>query len=427
MDEKIIEQYFDRLFPICRSITGNGVRETLKIISEIVPLKVYEIPSGTKVFDWIVPKEWNIQDAYIITPDGRKVADFKKHNLHIVNYSIPVHKKISFDELNLHLHTLPNKPNAIPYVTSYYKENWGFCLTYDEYKTLPQKGEYEVVIDSYLTEGSLTYADCILEGETKDEILISTYVCHPSMANNELSGPLVAMFLYQKLAQLTKRKYTYRFVFIPETIGALVYLHQHGEYLKRHCKAGFVITCIGDRGIFHYKQSKYGNTLADKAAIHTLKHSKKPYRVLPFYPGGSDERQYCSPAFNLPVGSLMRTPYREYPEYHTSLDNKEFISFKSIKESAEMYFKIVQTLELNDIYINQYPYGEPQLSKRGLYTQNLSRDDVMKIMYILQYSDMQNDLIDIADRMKVSVLELERIVGLLKENKMITEFSGLKE
>lgn len=419
MDEKIIEQYFDRLFPICRSITGNGVRETLKIISEIVPLKVYEIPSGTKVFDWIVPKEWNIQDAYIITPDGRKVADFKKHNLHIVNYSIPVHKKISFDELNLHLHTLPNKPNAIPYVTSYYKENWGFCLTYDEYKTLPQKGEYEVVINSSLTEGSLTYADCILEGETKDEILISTYVCHPSMANNELSGPLVAMFLYQRLAQLTKRKYTYRFVFIPETIGALVYLHQHGEYLKKHCKAGYVITCIGDRGIFHYKQSKYGNTLADKAAIHILKYSKKLFRVLPFYPGGSDERQYCSPAFNLPVGSLMRTPYREFPEYHTSLDNKNFISFRSLKESIEVYFQIMQTLEANEKYINLQPYGEPQLSKRGLYIGDLSREKIMQIMYLLQYSDGQNDLIDIAERIKVKVDELKPLVELLQKHQLL--------
>lgn len=419
MDEKIIEQYFDRLFPICRSITGNGVRETLKIISEIVPLKVYEIPSGTKVFDWIVPKEWNIDDAYIITPDGRKIADFKKHNLHIVNYSIPVHKKISFDELNLHLHTLPNKPNAIPYVTSYYKENWGFCLTYDDYKTLPQKGEYEVVINSSLTEGSLTYADCILEGETQDEILISTYICHPSMANNELSGPLVAMFLYQRLAQLTKRKYTYRFVFIPETIGALVYLHQHGEYLKKHCKAGYVITCIGDRGIFHYKQSKYGNTLADKAAIHTLKYLKKLFRVLPFYPGGSDERQYCSPAFNLPVGSLMRTPYREFPEYHTSLDNKDFISFRSLKESIEVYFQIMQTLEANEKYINLQPYGEPQLSKRGLYIGDLSREKIMQIMYLLQYSDGQNDLIDIAERIKVKVDELKPLVELLQKHQLL--------
>lgn len=427
MNLHLLENYFDRLFPICRSITGNGVRESLKILSEVIPLNIYEVPSGTQVFDWIVPKEWNINDAYIITPEGKKICDFKQHNLHVVNYSTPIHKKISFEELKKHLHTFPHKPTAIPYVTSYYQENWGFCIAYEEYKKLPTDGEYEVFIDSSLTNGSLTYADIILEGDRKDEVMFSTYICHPSMANNELSGPLVSMLLYQQIATLKHRKYTYRFVFIPETIGTLVYLHKYGEHLKQHLKAGYVITCVGDRGIFHYKQSKYGNTLADKAAIHTLKHSKKPYRILSFYPGGSDERQYCSPAFNLPVGSLMRTPYREYPEYHTSLDNKEFISFKSIKESAEMYFKIVQTLELNDIYINQYPYGEPQLSKRGLYTQNLSRDDVMKIMYILQYSDMQNDLIDIADRMKVSVLELERIVGLLKENKMITEFSGLKE
>lgn len=417
--QEILETYFDRLFPICRSITGNGVRESLKIISEIIPLDIHEIPTGTEIFDWTVPKEWNIYDAYIISPDGRKICDFKQHNLHIVNYSIPVHKKITFDELKKHLHTLPHKPSAIPYVTSYYKETWGFCIAYNDYQTLPEKGEYEVLIDSTLEEGQLTYGDLVLPGETEDEILLSTYVCHPSMANNELSGPLVTMFLYQQLAQLKKRKYTYRFVFIPETIGALVYLHKHGEHLKKHCKAGYVVTCIGDRGIFHYKQSKYGNTLADKAAVHTLQHSKKPFRILPFYPGGSDERQYCSPAFNLPVGSLMRTPYREFPEYHTSLDNKEFISFKALKESIEMYFNIMQTLEWNDKYINQLPYGEPQLGKRGLYTGELSREEVMQIMYVLQYSDGTNDLIDIADRMRVSVHDLEKIMKLLLQNKII--------
>ncbi|RME18198.1 MAG: DUF4910 domain-containing protein [Bacteroidetes bacterium] len=419
INEKIIEEYFDRLFPICRSITGNGVRDTLKIISEIIPLNIYEIPSGTDIFDWTIPKEWNINDAYIITPDGQKIGNFKEHNLHVVNYSTPIHKKISFDELKQHLHTLPHKPNAIPYVTSYYKENWGFCLTYDEYKQLPQKGEYEVLIDSSLTNGHLTYADCVLQGETQNEVLISTYICHPSMANNELSGPLVAMFLYQKLAQLTKRKYTYRFVFAPETIGALVYLHKNGEHLKKHCKAGYILTCVGDRGIFHYKQSKYGNTLADKAALHTLKHSKKLFRVLPFYPGGSDERQYCSPAFNLPVGSLMRTPYREYPEYHTSLDNKNFISFKALKESVEMYFQIMMTLEDNEKYINLQPYGEPQLSKRGLYIGDLSRDDIMQIMYILQYSDGNNDLMDIAERTKTNVHHLKKLADILQQHNLL--------
>ncbi|GIV27774.1 MAG: aminopeptidase [Bacteroidia bacterium] len=421
MLEKKIEEYFDKLFPICRSITGNGVRESLRIISEIIPLNIHEVPSGTEVFDWQVPKEWNIRDAFIITPDGKKICNFKKHNLHIVNYSIPIHKKIRFEELKQHLHTLPHKPSAIPYVTSYYKENWGFCITYEEFQKLPQNGEYEVYIDSTLQNGSLTYGDLILEGETKDEVLISTYICHPSMANNELSGPLVAMFLYQQLAQLKKRKYNYRFVFIPETIGSLVYLLKHGEHLKKYCKAGYVLTCVGDRGIFHYKQSKYGNTLADRAAIHTLSYSKKPFRVLPFYPGGSDERQYCSPAFNLPVGSLMRTPYREYPEYHTSLDNKEFISFKALRESVEMYFEIMLTLESNGRYLNQYPYGEPQLGKRNLYVGNLNREKVMQIMYILQYSDGNNDLLDIANRINVNVKELKPLVDLLCENKLLSE------
>lgn len=419
MTEKLLEHYFDRLFPICRSITGNGVRETLKIISEIVPLNIYEIPSGTTIFDWTIPKEWNIRNAYIITPDGRKICDFHTHNLHIVNYSIPIHQKMSFDELKKHLHTIPSKPKAIPYVTSYYQENWGFCITYEEYLTLPTHGTYEVFIDSSLSDGYLTYADAILKGNTNDEILISTYICHPSMANNELSGPLVSMFLYQKLAQLSHRHYTYRFVFVPETIGALAYLHQYGNHLKQYCKAGYVITCVGDRGIFHYKQSKNGHTLADKCAIHTLKYANRPHRILPFYPGGSDERQYCSPAFNLPVGSLMRTPYREFPEYHTSLDNKEFISFRALNESIEMYYQIIQTIELNQTYINQYPHGEPQLSKRNLYTQNISREQVMQMMYILQYSDGQNDIIDIAEKMKVSASKLKDSINILLKNGLI--------
>ncbi|RMG78128.1 MAG: DUF4910 domain-containing protein, partial [Bacteroidetes bacterium] len=342
-----LEKYFDRLWPICRSITGNGLRQSLKILQEIIPLNLHEIPTGTKVFDWEIPKEWNIKDAYIITPDGKKICDFRKNNLHVVNYSVPVSKKLSYDQLINHLHTLPELPDAIPYVTSYYNEYWGFCISYNEFQNLPKQGEYKVVIDSSLEPGSLTYGDLILEGDTPDEILFSTYVCHPSMANNELSGPLVTAFLYKKLLTLPKRKFTYRFVFAPETIGIIAYLFFNGEKMSQNLKAGYVATCIGDNGNFTYKLSKKGNTLADKVAIHVLKNSGCPYKVIPFAVGGSDERQYCSPGFNFPVGSLMRTPYKQYKEYHTSLDNKSFISFDALEQSVNMYFDICRALELN--------------------------------------------------------------------------------
>lgn len=420
-----LENYFDRLFPICRSLTGNGVRQSLKILQEIIPLELHEIPTGTSAFDWTVPREWNIEDAYIITPEGKKIADFQKHNLHVMNYAAPIEAELTYEELLPRLHYLKDMPTAIPYVTSYYKDNWGFCLTYEEFLTLPKEGKYKVCIKSSLENGHLTYGDCILKGETDEEVLVSTYVCHPSMANNELSGPLVAAFLYEKLLSLPKRKYTYRFVFAPETIGVIAYLSKNGMYMKEKTIAGYVLTCCGDAGDFVYKKSKKANTLADRVAAHVLKYQDVPYEIIPFAIGGSDERQYCSPGFNLPVGSLTRSIYQRYKEYHTSLDNKDFISFEAMEKTISVYFQFLKTIELNDIYVNKIPYCEPQLGKRGLYpdTGAISfREGINfthNLLHFLTYTDGEHDLIDLAEKRNRPVTEFEEIVRICKEKALI--------
>lgn len=418
-----LEQYFDRLWPICRSITGDGLRESLRILGEILPLEIIEVPSGTSVFDWTIPLEWNIQDAYILTPDGRKIAAFKNNNLHLVNYSIPVDKKINWAELQKHLHHIPEIPDAIPYITSYYSANWGFCISHKEWLTLPREGEYTVFIDSTLRKGSLSYGECVLPGESREEVLISTYVCHPSMANNELSGPLAAAFLYQQLAGLPKRRLTYRFLFAPETIGVIAFLHRRGEHLKKHLTAGYVLTCCGDPGQMTYKRSKHRFSAADRAAEHVLKHADKPHRVIEFAVGGSDERQYCSPGFNLPVGSLMRTPYQQYPEYHTSLDNKNLISFAALAEIIETYTSICQVLEANQSFVNQIPFCEPQLGKRGLYPSSVdpvfNRSELHRLLHFLSFTDGTKDLIDIAEWRHESALLYTDIIRKCKEAGLI--------
>jgi aminopeptidase-like protein len=400
-----IESYFDRLWPILRSITGEGVRQTHDILAELVKLESHEIPTGTQVFDWTVPKEWKVNEAYLIDPNGKRILDVRDNNLHLVNYSIPFRGVVSKGELAQRLYSLPDKPTAIPYVTTYYAPRWGFCLSQRERETLPE-GDYQVVIDTELIDGSLTLSEAILPGESEEEVLISTYTCHPSLANNELSGPLVAAFLYRELAKLESRQFTYRFVFLPETIGAITYLHLRGEHLKKHLVAGYVVTCIGDAGSFTYKRSRQETALADRAAEHTLKHSRKPYKTLDFSPLGSDERQYCSPGFNLPVGSLMRSMYGTYPEYHTSLDNKAFISFEAMAESVEMYLKVMKTLESNRLYKNLFPYGEPQLGKRGLY-ETLGRNTIPElssaVFWLLNYADGEHDLLWIAEKSGYSI------------------------
>lgn len=421
----MLESYFDRLFPLNRSLTGNGVRESLKIIQEKIDLlKIHEIPSGTKVFDWEIPNEWNVRSAYIIKPNGEKICDFQKNNLHLLGYSVPIHQKMSFQELEKHLYTLEDQPKAIPYVTSYYKKRWGFCLKHEDFLKLPKTGTYEILIDADLEPGHLTYADAVLEGKAKKEILLSTYICHPSMANNELSGPLMAMSLYEKLKKLPDRKYTYRFVFSPETIGAIAYLKKYGEHFKENLLAGLIITCVGIEGNYTYKRSKKDNSLTNRIVEHLLKHlQNNNHKILDFFPKGSDERQYCSPGFNLPVGSLCRVGYYEYPEYHSSLDNKNLISFESIEETAEMYFKICKAIELNEKYINKNPYCEVQLGKRGLYPDLSTKDQNQKLMdtllYVLAYADGETDLLAIAEKANICILDFEESINQLLKEKLI--------
>ena len=391
-----------RLFPICRSITGDGVRETLAILGERIDLKVQEVPTGYQAFDWSVPREWNIRDAYVKDHEGNRVIDFQQSNLHVLNYSIPYSGTMTLEELRPHLYTKPEQPQAVPYVTSYYEDRWGFCLSQNQLDAL-SNGRYEVFIDSTLADGHLTFAEATLPGSSEQEILFSTNICHPSMANNELSGPVLTALLYQILSKCRLR-YTYRFVFVPETIGSLVYLSQMSDHLRQHLHAGYVVTCVGDAGDYNYKRSRRGESKADQVAEHCLRHigSGASIRVSDFDPStGSDERQYCSPGFNLPVGSLMRSVYYDYPEYHTSLDNLDFVSAEGIAGTLAAYLRLVQVLEADRTYINKSPYGEPQLGKRGLYQtlggQDHTPDSVEKILYLLSYSDGSKSLLDIAD------------------------------
>jgi aminopeptidase-like protein len=418
-----LEEYFDRLWPICRSITGNGLRTSFNILREIIPLELHEVPTGTEVYDWTIPNEWNIRDAYILCPNGDKIAQFHVNNLHVVNYSVPVNQDITFEELKHHLHFIEEMPDAIPYITSYYKESWGFCITYNEFIKLPKSGTYTVVIDSELAPGSLTYGELTLKGESSEEILFSTYLCHPSMANNELSGPLTLAFLYRQIAQLSNRKYTYRFVVAPETIGVIAFLSQFGEAMKKNIVAGYVLTCCGDDGDFVYKQSKLGNSLADAIAEHVLTFQSVPFKIIPFSVGGSDERQYCSPGFNMPVGSLTRSMYQRYPQYHTSLDNKSFISFSALEHTVAVYFGFVKALELNGFPINTIPYCEPQLGKRGLYPNalapNVARTHIHNMMHVLSFADGTMSLLEIANQKQISIFELEDHINALQKHGII--------
>ncbi len=418
--QKKLATYFERLWPICRSITGNGLRESFRILQEIVPFELTEVPTGTQVHDWEIPKEWNIQDAFILTPDGRKVADFKLNNLHVLNYSTPVDMEVTHEELSKHIFTLPEQPTAIPYVTSYYEEKWGFCLSHNEWLSLPKEGTYRVVIQSELTQGSLTYGEAILKGDSEREILFYSYLCHPSMANNELSGPLVLAMLYEKLAALPQRKYTYRFVLAPETIGSIAYLSNNGSALKEKLEAGWVLTCCGDAGKIHYKNSRQGNALVDRISKHILNQLPLEWNDLEFSVGGSDERQFCSPGYNLPIGSFMRTPYQRYAQYHTSLDNRDFISIPAMEEGVEILFQMVLALEINEIYEAVVQYGEPQLGKRGLYpSSNMPNTDqrqmVHNMMHLINWSDGEHDLLSIADKKGTAMFYFAPLAKLCEE------------
>lgn len=400
----------EELFPICRSITGNGVRTTLKRLRREIPqLKICEVPSNTRVFDWVIPKEWNITDAYIESKTGGgRIVDFKENNLHVVGYSTPINQIITLSELQKHLYSIKEQPDWIPYVTSYYKERWGFCITETQRRTLTEDS-YHAVIDSKLTDGSLTYAELIIPGKSKKEIFLSTYICHPSMANNELSGPVLLTALAKWISEQNKnRNYTYRIIFIPETIGSITYLSKNLAEMKKNIIAGFNISCVGDDKAVSYIPSRNGNTLADRAALNTLKHIAPDFIHYTYLDRGSDERQYNSPGAELPVCCVCRSKYGEYPEYHTSADDMNFISEKGLEESYNIYKTIITSLENNYIYRCIQPC-EPQLGPRGLYpTESYkgSADSVKSMMDFLAYADGTHDLIEISDIINVSVSEL---------------------
>ena len=320
-----VMELFDRLYPMPRSLSGNGVRETLRVLQESLPLTIREYVSGRCCFGWQIPKEWNIRDAFIKDRHGERIVDYKRNNLHVLGYSLPIHRIVSREELFRHLHTDSHVPNAIPYRTSYYSENWGFCVEHDRLQMFADE-QYEVCIDATLEHGSLSIGEVLLRGTSEQEVIFSTYVCHPSLANDNLSGVVVQAELCRAILQMRPCQYTYRFLFVPETIGPIMYLADHGEHLKKSVCAGFVITCVGTSHPFVYKRSRRGSTLADRAAIHALLHQGTPFTTEDWCPTGSDERQYCSSGFNLPVGSLMRLPYGRYEEYHTSPDNRRFVS-----------------------------------------------------------------------------------------------------
>jgi len=419
--DKQMYKLIKRLFLICRSITGNGVRRTLSIIQGIIPITQKEIPSGTKVFDWTIPDEWNIKDAYVKDEEGNKIIDFKKSNLHIVGYSIPFRGKFPLKELKEHLYTLPEQPEVVPYITSYYEKRWGFCLTHNVYNQL-KEGMYEVNIDSTLQPGSLTYGELIIKGGTDKEILISTYICHPSLANNELSGPAVTTYLAKYLLdRKAELRYTYRIIFIPETIGSISYLSLHKDHLKKNIVGGYVITCVGGPGPFSYLQTRQENTLIDRVTIHALKNSDKEYKIYNFLERGSDERQYNSPGIDLPIGSLMHAKYGRYPEYHTSADDLNFVTSRVLFESLEMYKLCINILEKNYKYITTTPC-EPQLGKRGLYptlSRKTSGKSVRGMMDLLAYCDGKNDLLWIAEKINRPIWSLFPVVEKLLNNNLI--------
>lgn len=403
------------LFPICRSITGNGVRQTLKLLKKQVPqIQIVEVPSGTKVFDWEIPKEWNLFEGYISDSLGRKIIDFKENNLHIMGYSVPTDQYVALDELKTHIYTEPSQPDAIPYVTSYYKENFGFCMSENQKNSLPQD-TYHMVIKSTLTQGSLTYGELVIPGQSKKEIFFSTYICHPSMANNECSGPALAVYLAQWLMQKETRRYTYRFVFVPETIGSICYLSRHKDELKAHVIAGFNLSCVGDTNDYSMVESRYGNTLADRVLKNVLRFHCQKFTIYPFLKRGSDERQYNAPGIDLPVVSFCRSKYGEYPQYHTSADNMDFVSPKGFQGSFEVMAMITELLEYNKHYQIQV-LCEPQLGKRGLYpvvSKKGQYDAVYAITTFIAYADGTNDLIAISDRIGCSTQTLIPVVQQL--------------
>jgi len=407
------------LYPICRSITGEGLRETLRTVGRRIDLTIHEVPTGSQVFDWTVPKEWNIRDAWIGRPDGTRVVDFRTSNLHVVNYSIPVRKVLSLSELRPHLHSIPDRPDWIPYRTSYYAQDWGFCLTHRQLEAL-REGRYEVCIDSSLEDGHLTYGECFLPGSTKDEILVSCHACHPSLCNDNLSGVSLVTMIGEVLSGL-ERRHGYRLLFVPGTIGPITWLarNEQGATRIRH---GLVAACVGDAGPLHYKRSRRGDAEIDRAAALMLR-GKEGSSIEPFSPYGYDERQYCSPGFNLAVGSLTRTPHGRYPEYHTSADNLDLIRAESLADSLRAYLEVFAILERNATFRNTNPKCEPQLGRRGLYSATGGLRDAkaaeMAMLWVLNLSDELHSLLDIAERSGLGFDSVSAAAKVLSEHGLL--------
>lgn len=411
----------EELFPICRSIIGKGTRETLSILNRELPqMSIHNVRSGTQVFDWTVPKEWIIRDAYIETLSGERIIDFKTNNLHVLGYSAPIEKVVSREELLSMVYTLPDQPDWVPYVTSYYKERVGFCMSENQKNTLTES-QYHVVVDSEFVDGNLAYGELIIPGTSADEIFFSTYVCHPSMANNELSGPAVCVAL-AKYIQSIKHRYTYRFVFVPETIGSITYLSQNLDYLQKHVIAGFNVSCVGDDRTYSYIESPYADNLADRVVQNVLSFHFPEYKRYTFMQRGSDERQYCSPLVNLPMCAVCRSKYEEYPEYHTSADDLSVVSPKGLQGAFDMLRKSVDLLEYNKNYCVTVPC-EPQLGKRGLYptiSKKGAYNEVRPLRSFLGYADGNHDLIDISNRIRVDIDSLKIIIAKCLDSGIIS-------
>lgn len=411
------------LFPLCRSITGSGTLKTLEILQREIPsLTIHPVPSGSKVFDWSVPKQWEISEAYLEDANGVRIVDFANSNLHVVGYSTPVDTVLSLEELQGHLYSMVDQPDWIPYVTSYYKERWGFCMTQKMRDGL-KPGNYHAVIRSRLFDGCLNYGEVLIPGETDEEILLSTYICHPSMANNELSGPVMIAALSKWLEALPHRRYSYRLVLVPETIGSITYLSRNAAYMKAHTAAGFVLTCVGDERAYSYLASRKGDTLADRAALNALRHLHPDYIHYSYLKRGSDERQYCSPGIDLPVCSVMRSKYGEYPEYHTSADDLTLVTPAGLQGCYDIYTYILHSLEEN-IYYRAVVPCEPQLGPRGLYpTESYkgSADAVRGMMDFLAYADGTKDLLEISDLIGVPMDELAAIARRLSQVGLLTK------
>jgi aminopeptidase-like protein len=418
-------ELIEELYPICRSITGEGYRQTLSIIKNLIPLEVQSVASGAKAFDWTIPEEWNIKDAYVKNSKGDRVIDFKKSNLHIVNYSTPVDQIMPLKELKKHLHTLPEHPDWIPYRTSYYSKNWGFCLSHNDFIHL-KADDYRAVIDSTLKPGYLNYGELLIPGQSDYEVLISTHACHPSLCNDNLSGISLTAYLAKCLAEQSLR-YSYRFLFIPGGIGSIVWLSRN-EDLVPQIKHGLVVTCVGDSGSFTYKKTRQSNAEINRAVLHALQASGKKYQVVDFSPYGYDERNYGSPAFNLPVGSLTRSTYAQYPQYHSSADNLDLVSAKNLSDSLEMYLQVISIIENNRTYVNLFPKGEVQLGKRGLYgkmggLQNRPHSE-LPLLWVLNFSDGEHSLLDICERAKLSFDTVQYAAEILVKHNLLKELNA---